>query len=334
MMQIKEPNSSEAGSLSGYSGKLLVEMYRRMFLIRSFELSVNDYFLKGFIPGTIHLSHGQEAVAVGVASALRADDLVVPTHRGHGHALAKGMPPLALFAELFARQAGCCGGKGGSLHISDVARGIMPPSPLVGSSVPVAAGMAFAFKYKKSDRVIASFFGDGAINTGPFHEGVNLAAIWELPLVLVCENNQYAITTPIRTVTRLKQLSDQAAAYGIPGVTVDGNDVTAVYEAAQEAVQRARAGEGPTYLECITYRQGGHKRDDPARYRPQEEVQAWLARDPLTRMRERLLSQGVLAEAELDTLERNVQQELELAAQQALESPAPEPGSVMAAVYA
>jgi pyruvate dehydrogenase E1 component alpha subunit len=312
----------------------LINMLRKMMLIRQFELKVNDLFLRGFIPGTIHLSHGQEAVPVGITSVLREDDVVLPTHRGHGHALAKGMAPTALFAELFARRSGCCGGKGGSLHIGDVAHGIMPANPVVGSSVPLAAGIAFAFKYKKLDRIVACFFGDGAVNTGPLHEGLNLAAIWKLPVLYVCENNQYAISTPIRTVTLVKQLADRAAAYGMPGITVDGNDVIAVYEAAFEAVKRIRAGEGPIFLECVTYRQGGHKRDDPATYRPRDEVEHWLAMDPLPRMRQRLLDGGVLTEEEIAEMERAVKEEIEAAAQAALDSPSPEPASAFADVYA
>lgn len=312
----------------------LIEMYRMMFLIRAFERKVNEYFLKGYIPGTIHLSLGQECVAVGVASALRDDDTLIPTHRGHGHALAKGMAPFRLFAELFARRDGCCGGKGGSLHICDVSKGIMPPNPVVGSSVPYAAGIAFSYKYRKQDNVIASLFGDGAVNTGPLHEGINLAAIWRLPVVFVCENNQYAISTPIRAAVLNRQLSERAQAYGIPGVTVDGNDVLAVYAAMDEAVARARAGEGPTFVECLTYRQGGHKRDDPAGYRPKSEVERWLAQDGLPRFRARLVQDGVLTEAQAAELETQVEKDLVAAAEAALASPPADPERVLADTYA
>ncbi|MEO6060433.1 MAG: thiamine pyrophosphate-dependent dehydrogenase E1 component subunit alpha [Thermoflexales bacterium] len=312
----------------------LTEMYRMMYLIRSFEKRVNEYFLKGHIPGTIHLSLGQECVAVGVASALRKHDTLIPTHRGHGHALAKGMDPFRLFAELFARKDGCCGGRGGSLHICDVAAGIMPPNPIVGSSVPYAAGIAFSYQYRKQDHVIASIFGDGAVNTGPLHEGINLAAIWALPIVFVCENNQYAISTHIRNAVLNKRLSERAMAYGIPGVTVDGNDVTAVYGAMVKAVARARAGDGPTFVECLTYRQGGHKRDDPAAYRPKGEVEHWLAQDGLPRLRAHLISDGALTDAEMMAQEAEVDRDLVLAAERALQSPHADPASVMADVYA
>jgi TPP-dependent pyruvate/acetoin dehydrogenase alpha subunit len=315
-------------------GADLAQMYRSMFLIRSFEAKVNDLFLKGQIPGTIHLSRGQESVAVGIACALREIDILIPTHRGHGHALAKGMEPKALFAELLARADGCCGGKGGSLHIGDVAKGIMPPSPVVGSSVPVAAGIAFSFRYRGEDRVVASLFGDGAVNTGPLHEGINLAAIWRLPVVFVCENNQYAISTPVQSVVSVSRLSDRAAGYGIPGLTVDGNDVLAVYEAARDAVDRARAGDGPTFLECVTYRHGGHKRDDPATYRPKEEVERWMALDGLPRARQRLVEESSLTEEQIVAMEQEVEAGLRVALDEALESPEPAIESALSDVYA
>jgi len=313
---------------------LMVSMLRRMMLIRRFEQEVNRLFLRGYIPGTIHLSLGQEAVPVGVTTALRTDDVILPTHRGHGHALAKGMPPAALFAELFARTDGCCRGKGGSLHIGDVARGIMPANPVVGSSVPVAAGIGFAFRYRGEDRIAACFFGDGAINTGPLHEGLNLAALWKVPVLYVCENNQYAITTPIQTVSLVQPLSKRAEAYGMPAQTVDGNDVVAVYDAALRAAGRVRAGEGPFFLECITYRQGGHKRDDPGTYRPKEEVEHWLSLDPMPQMRERIVSDGILSTDEIEELERSVDEKIKTAVQEALASPPPDTASALMDVYA
>lgn len=313
---------------------LMVRMLRKMTLIRRFEQKVNELFLRGYIPGTIHLSLGQEAVPVGVTSVLRDDDVILPTHRGHGHALAKGMPPQALFAELFARQDGCSKGKGGSLHIGDVTKGIMPANPVVGSSVPVAAGVGFTFKYRGQERVATCFFGDGAINTGPLHEGLNLAALWRLPVLFVCENNQYAISTPVKSVSLVQPLSRRAEAYGMPAQTVDGNDVVAVYGAALEAVRRVRAGEGPFFLECVTYRQGGHKRDDPGTYREKEEVEHWLSLDPLPRMRERVVREGVLSEEQVLELERSVDEEIEAAVQAALSSPSPDPATALLDVYA
>jgi TPP-dependent pyruvate/acetoin dehydrogenase alpha subunit len=313
---------------------LMVSMLRRMMLIRRFEQEVNRLFLRGYIPGTIHLSIGQEAVPVGVTTAMRADDVILPTHRGHGHALAKGMPPSALFAELFAREGGCSKGKGGSLHIGDVDKGIMPANPVVGSSVPVAAGIGFAFRYRGEDRIAACFFGDGAINTGPLHEGLNLAALWKLPVLYVCENNQYAITTAIQKVSLVYPLSKRAEAYGMAAQTVDGNDAVAVHEAAVEAVRRVRAGEGPFFLECVTYRQGGHKRDDPGTYRPKEEVEHWLSLDPLPRMRERAVRDSLLSEDEIEQLVQAVDEEIKTAVQTALASPPPDPASALMDVYA
>lgn len=316
------------------SADQLTSLYRQMYQIRHFELKVNELFLQGFIPGTIHLSHGQEAVPAGVCANLRAEDYVIPTHRGHGHALAKGMSPVDLFAELFARETGCSRGKGGSLHIGDMSKGIAPGNPVVGSFVPVAAGMALAFKKQGTDKVVASFFGDGAINTGPLHEGINLAAIWELPVVFICENNQYAISTRVDQVTRLDELVVRASAYGIPGVRVDGNDVLAVYTAANEAVQRARARGGPTFIECLTYRQGGHKRDDAATYRPKEEVEHWLELDPLPRMRDFLIGENILSEEALEALEANVLVDLDAAVEEALAAPPADPEALLADVYA
>ena len=327
-------SKKEKQAMSELSHDLLIKLYRQMFLIRQFELKVNELFLKGYIPGTIHLSHGQEAVPVGVCAHLRQDDYVIPTHRGHGHALAKGMAPESLFAELFARKTGCCQGKGGSLHIGDMSRGIAPGNPVVGSSVPVAAGMALAFRKMGTDQVAVSFFGDGAVNTGPLHEGINLAAIWKLPVLFVCENNQYAISTHVEKITMLDKLVDRAAAYGIPGVRVDGNDVTEVYQSAGEAIHRARVGEGPTFLECMTYRQGGHKRDDAAAYRPEEEVKHWLELDPLPKTRSHLLVKGIQTQQQLEELEAQVLGGLETAVEKALAAPPADPQVVLEDVYA
>lgn len=331
---VKKGSKKKKQVLPELSHELLITMYRSMYLIRHFELKVNELFLKGYIPGTIHLSHGQEAVPVGVCAHLRQDDYVIPTHRGHGHALAKGMEPEALFAELFARKAGCSQGKGGSLHIGDMSKGIAPGNPVVGSSVPVAAGMALAFKKKSTDQVVVSFFGDGAVNTGPFHEGINLAAIWKLPMLFVCENNLYAITTHIDKVTLLDRLADCAAAYGLPSIQVDGNDVIAVYNAVAEAIQRARDGGGPTFLECLTYRQGGHKRDDAATYRPREEVEHWLKLDPLPRMRSCVLEEGALEEEGIGQLEVEVLSALDAAVEEALAGAPADPKALLADVYA
>ncbi len=309
-------------------------MYRRMVLIRRFERRVNELFLKGIMPGTIHLSHGQEATAVGACFALREDDWINITHRGHGQALAKGVPAESIMAELFGRATGCCAGKGGSLHIGDVAYGALPGIAIVGAGCPIMVGTAFAFKRKGTDRVACNIFGDGAVNKGDWHEAMNLAAIWRLPVVFLCENNLFGVSTHISEVTTNKRLAERAAAYRIPGITVFGNDPIAVFEAVEGAVDAARAGEGPTMIESLTYRQGGHKRDDPATYRDQKEVREWLAADPVVLFRARLLQDARFDEERLAAVEAGVDAELDEAVRFARESPDPTPDTALEDVYA
>ena len=311
----------------------LGELYRRMLLIRNFELRVNEMFLKGLIPGTIHLSHGQEASAVGVAMALRSDDLVTLTHRGHGQALAKGVPARALLAELLGKETGCCGGKGGSLHVGDMSVGVLPAIAIVGAAAPIATGFAFAYKRQKTDRVVCTFFGDGAANKGDWHEAMNLAALWSLPVIFLCENNLYASTTRISEVMLNDNVAERAAAYRMPGVTVDGNDPLAVLDEVKKAVERARAGSGPTLVECLTYRRGGHKREDPGTYRQKEEVEAWLTYDPVPVFRERLLRHGLAGDA-IEAIEDSVLREIDDAAEFALSSDYPPTESGLDHVYA
>ena len=311
----------------------LTAIYRKMVRIRKFELKVNELFLKGLIPGTIHLSHGQEGVAAGAISTLMQEDRVVLTHRPHGHALAKGMEPGRLMAEILGKVGGCCKGKGGSMHIADVEKGVMPSLPIVGAGIPIAAGIAFALSRGKRGGVVMSFFGDGATNIGAFHEGINIAAIWKLPVVYVCENNLYAVSTSIRKTSLIGNLSEKAASYGIPGVTVDGNDVEAVFPAAEEAVDRARKGKGPTLIECKTYRHSGHSRTDPGTYRPAEEIERWLKRDPLVLCRRALLERGYLTEEECTALEDEEKKLIDAAADFAISSEAPEPEIALQDVF-
>lgn len=268
-------------------------LYARMRLIREFESRVNTLFLQGRIPGTIHLSHGQEACAVGGCDPLRDTDRVTLTHRGHGQALAKGVSARSMMAELFARETGCCRGMGGSLHVGDWSVGALPAIAIVGASIPIAAGMAFAARYQGEDRVVVCFTGDGATTEGDAHEGYNLATLWDVPVVFVCENNLYSISTHVARQASVTSVAERMRAYALPSVVVDGNDVVAVAAAVGEAVVRARAGGGPAMVECLTYRQGGHKRDDPATYRPREEVERWLRRDPVLRMRAALDASGL-----------------------------------------
>jgi TPP-dependent pyruvate/acetoin dehydrogenase alpha subunit len=273
-----------------------------MLTIRRFEERCNYLFMQGRIPSTLHLYIGQEAVATGVCAHLTPDDYALSTHRPHGHAIAKGVSPQAIMAELFAKKTGCCQAKGGSMHVGDVSVGMFPAIAIVGANIPIAAGVGLAAKRLGTDRVAVAFFGDGAANEGAFHEGLNMAAIWDLPVVYVCENNLYAASTPVSTAFRIEDIADRAAAYGMPGVVVDGNDVEAVHEAAGEAIARARRGEGPTLIECKTYRLCGHSRSDPRTYRSKEEEAAWETKDPIPHLGERLKETGLATDETLEGL--------------------------------
>lgn len=274
------------------------ELYGGMALIREFESRVNKLFLQGRIPGTIHLSHGQEACAVGGTASLRTTDPITITHRGHGQALAKGSSARGLMAELYAKETGCCRGMGGSLHVGEWAVGALPGISIVGASVPISAGLAFAAKQLGEDKVAVCFTGDGATTEGDAHEGYNIASLWKLPVVYVCENNLYSISTHVDRQAAVPSVAERVRAYDLSAEVVDGNNVVAVTMAAERAVATARAGGGPSLIECLTYRQGGHKRDDPGTYRPREEVELWLRRDPVQRMRAALEAAGLTAEAD------------------------------------
>jgi pyruvate dehydrogenase E1 component alpha subunit len=301
------------------------EMYRRMVLIRRFEDHLYALFLQGVVPGTLHQYQGQEAVAVGVCTALRPDDVIFSTHRPVGHFLARGSPARGIAAEILGKAAGCAGGKGGQMHLTDVSVGAMPSNAIVGANIPIATGAALGFQLLGQDRVAVSFFGDGAANTGAFHEGLNLAGVKDAPVIFVCENNLYGASTAISSMMRITDIADRAAAYGIPGRVVDGMDVLAVYQAALEAVERARQGNGPTLLECKTYRYAGHSRGDPGGYRTREEVQRWRERDPIPQMRTLLIKERGLAEEDVNSIERACQSEVEEAVEFARNSPEPGP---------
>jgi pyruvate dehydrogenase E1 component alpha subunit len=311
----------------------LLDMYRTMLTIRRFEERCNYLFMQGRIPSTLHLYIGQEAVATGVCANLGPEDYVLSTHRPHGHAIAKGVAPRTIMAELFAKRTGCCQAKGGSMHVGDVKVGMFPAIAIVGANLPIAAGVALAAKRLGTDRVAVSFFGDGAANEGAFHEGLNMAAIWDLPVVYVCENNLYAASTPVSVAFRIEDIADRAAAYGMPGVVVDGNDVEAVYEVAGQAIARARRGEGPTLIECKTYRLCGHSRSDPRTYRSQEEEAMWDARDPIPRLAERLKELGMASDEELANIEQEVTALIDKAVAFAEESPSPEPTDTLKGVF-
>ncbi len=300
-----------------------LEMYRKMIEMRLFEKRVYDLFLQNLVKGTTHLGTGQEAVAAGVSQAMNDDDYVFTTYRGHNHVLARGTPMTPVMAELLGRENGLMHGKGGSMHLLDVSRGILGAYAIIGAQLVIANGSAWSAKYRGTGQVTVCFLGDGATNIGAFHEALNLAAIWELPVVFVCENNQYMEYTPIGAVTPVpRPAADRAASYGLEGIVVDGNDVEAVYQTAQAAIDRARANEGPSLIEAITYRHGGHSRADPGKYRPATEVQDWLARDPLPAYRKVLIGRGV-DEAVLDAIDKNAKDAVDRATEEAKAGPEP-----------
>ncbi|HEX2221470.1 MAG TPA: thiamine pyrophosphate-dependent dehydrogenase E1 component subunit alpha [Candidatus Limnocylindria bacterium] len=274
--------------------ELGLRLYRLMVECRYFEKRAQELFFEGLVRGTTHLGVGQEAVAAGFGAAMREDDYSFATYRGHNHALVRGVPMAPIFAELFGRATGLMGAKGGSMHITSVEHHMMGSYAIVGAHLPIALGAAWSAQYRKSGQVAVCFFGDGTTNIGAFHEALNMAVVWKAPVVFVCENNHYMEYTPIGAVTAVKQpAADRACAYGLERILIDGNDVEEVYATAQRTLERARAGEGPSLVEALTYRHGGHSRADPGKYRPEEELQAWLARDPVPAFRSRLQEAGV-----------------------------------------
>ena len=320
-------------SLTVDEGRLL-EWYEQMSIIRQTEKAVYDLFMSGLVKGTTHLAAGHEAVAVGASAALRPDDYVFATYRGHHHAIARGATPAECLAELMSRATGLCKAKGGSMHLTKADRGMLGSYAIVGSHLPIAAGAAWSAKLRGTDQVAVAFFGDGATNIGAFHEALNLAAVWKLPVLFVCENNLYMEYTPISAVTSVANpAADRASAYGLPAMIIDGNDVIKVYEATKIAVDRARAGEGPTVIEALTYRHYGHSRSDPAKYRPADEVERWMQRDPLLVARQRLTSLGVDT-ADIDATDERVAQVINAAVQEAKDAPFPDPRTAFTDVWA
>lgn len=310
-----------------------LEMLHQLVLIRRFEERVNELYMQGLIPSTLHLYIGQEAVAVGVCANLTDSDYLLSTHRPHGHAIAKGVDIKTIMAELFGKATGCCKGKGGSMHVGDFTVGMFPAIAIVGGNVPIAAGAALAQKMLQNQGVTVCFFGDGAANEGAWHEALNAAAIYDLPVVFICENNLYAASTPFELAFKVENVADRAAAYGMPGVIVDGNDVMAVYETSGQAIARARSGQGPTLLECKTYRQCGHSRSDPRGYRSKEEEEEWLQKDPILRFESYLLENSAASSDEILDLKARVEDEIDAAIEFAQESPLPDPVEVYTDVY-
>ena len=311
----------------------MVEMYSNMTKIRMFESRVADLFAAGKIPGFVHLYIGEEAVATGVCATLRDEDYITSTHRGHGHLISKGGDIKLMMAELFGKKTGYCKGKGGSMHIADVGLGILGANGIVGGGPPLAAGAALAAQYQGKDFVAACFFGDGAANQGTTHEAMNLATCWKLPVVFVNENNMYGISSCTINSMCVADIADRASAYDMPGAVVDGNDVVAVYEAAFEAVKRAREGGGPSLIECKTYRHRGHFEGDPCVYRNEDELQEWKAKDPLPRFEKKLLEMQVLTEKKIGEIKDSIEKALEEAVSFAEESSFPDPNEITDDVY-
>lgn len=316
------------------SKNIQLEMYRRMVRIREFELTAIDLFKRGQVKGAVHPYIGQEASGVGVCMALRKDDLIAGTHRSHGHNLAKGADPGKMFAEILGKDTGYCRGRGGSMHIAAFETGSLGALAVVGSGIPIAVGAALGFKMQGQPLVSVPFTGDAGVNTGNWHESLNMASIWDLPIVFVLENNQYGVSTNIRYSTNIDDLSVRAQSYGIPGVRIDGFDVLAVYAEAVKAVERARSGNGPTLLVTESYRFEGHYAGEPEVYRERDEVQEYRKKDPILRFRKQLVSKKAAGKDELEAIDVEIQKEMTDAVKFAKNSPEPDPGTAMEYIYA
>lgn len=308
--------------------------WRKMVEIRLFEEKVQELFMQGLVEGTTHLCQGQEAVCVGAIGAMAPEDYLTITYRGHGHALARGMAMESAFAEMMGRSTGCCGGVGGSMHLTDFARGLIGAFAIVGAGLPVAVGAAMSAKLRGANSVALTFFGDGSVNIGTFHEALNMAAVWKAPVVFIIENNLYGEFTPVRDTTPIDDLADRAAGYGIPGRIVDGQDVGAMHSETLAAIERARAGDGPTLIEAKTYRFRGHSKSDPAKYRPEGELERWKERDPISLLGEQLAAAGDLSPDDQKAIWAETQVEVDLAAERAAAAPYPTVKEIEGYVYA
>ena len=315
------------------SAESLRQALRKMHLIRRFEESAEDAYMRGLVHGTMHLSIGQEASAVGICAALEPTDYMTSTHRGHGHSIAKGAQVARMFAEFFGKEDGYCRGRGGSMHIADVSTGNLGANGIVGGGLPIAVGVALSMRKQRRSCVVVSFFGDGANNEGAFHEALNMASIWKLPVVFVCENNGYGMSTSTERSTAVKDVAERACAYSMPGIVVDGNDFVAVAQAAFDAVERARRGDGPSLIESKTYRIRGHSRSDRNRYRTKEEIEAWLARDPIVAFERELARLGFVSKSEIEAIRTDVECEIAEAIAFAKASPAPSVEELTRYVY-
>jgi pyruvate dehydrogenase E1 component alpha subunit len=318
------------------SREQMLNLYRKMATIRLFEEKIIDLYARGFIPGLAHLYIGEEAVAAGVCANLRKDDYITSTHRGHGHVIAKGAELKYMMAELFGKKTGYCKGKGGSMHIADIDIGVLGANGIAGGGIPIAVGASLSSKMRKTDQVTVCFFGDGASNNGVFHEGLNFASIHHLPVVFVCENNLYGISVSQKQHQAIQDISIRAVAYNLPGISIDGNDVLVVYETSKKSIQRARAGEGPTLIECKTYRWRGHHEGDPnqgKRYRTMDEVKEWVEKCPIKKLEEKMLSEKILTKAKMNKIREEIKIEIEEAEEFANQSPFPDAKDIYEDVF-
>ncbi|MEW9670891.1 thiamine pyrophosphate-dependent dehydrogenase E1 component subunit alpha [Ammoniphilus sp. 3BR4] len=315
--------------------KKLTDFLHQMWLIRFFDEKVDEFFAKGLIHGTTHLAVGQEATAVGACALLTDEDKITSTHRGHGHCIAKGAQADRMMAELFGRETGYCKGKGGSMHIADLDKGNLGANGIVGGGIPIAVGAALTSKMKNLGYVTVSFFGDGATNEGSFHEALNMASIWDLPVIFFCENNQYGMSGPVKEMVNIENIADRAGSYGIPGVVVDGNDLFAVIEVMAQAIERAKKGEGPTLIEAKTYRYKGHSKSDAKKYRTRDEEMDWRNnRDAIARYKALLIEEGILTEEQANAIEQQAKKEIEDAVVFAEKSPMPSLSTLEEDVFA
>ena len=312
----------------------LLSMYEKMYKIRKFEETTVKYYAAGLVPGFVHIYIGEEAVATGACAALGKNDYITSTHRGHGHLIAKGGDVKLMMAELFAKKTGYCKGKGGSMHICDLSLGIMGSNGIVGAGLSIAAGVGVASKMRGEGQVVVCFFGDGASNRGTFHESINMASVFKLPVIYICENNFYGISGCTKDTMNIKDIAVRASSYGIPGIEIDGNDVEAVYNTTKSAVELARTGGGPTLIVAKTWRHRGHWEGDPDTYRNEQECQEWLKKDPIIRFSESLISRGFASKSEIEGIQKKVSDEVNAAVEFAKQSPTPDPEDLFADVYA
>lgn len=315
-------------AISNYTPDQLREALRKMILIRKFEEEAEQCYMRGLIHGTMHLSIGQEASAVGACMPLTDEDKITSTHRGHGHCVAKGAEANRMFAEFFGKETGYCKGRGGSMHIADVEKGNLGANGIVGGGIPIAVGAALSAKRQGTDHVVVCFFGDGANNEGAFHEALNMASVWKLPVIFFCENNKYGMSVSTERSTAVASIADRAPAYSMPGFQVDGNDFSAVAEVIEDVVQKARNGDGPSLVESLTYRWRGHSKSDRNRYRTKEEIDSWIARDPIKKMAAMLVEHGIMTEKQVEETEQKVAEDISTAIAFAESSQSPDPANV------